>query len=354
MRFRLIDRITQLEPGKRIEAVKRLMATERYLDDHFPRFPIMPGVLMLEAMYQAAMWLVRKTDDFAHSMVVLKEARNVKFTGFVKPGQDLLVTAEIKKREGNRTTLMAQGTVDGRPAVSARLILESLQIEDQYPQRAATRDYMMRQVQEQFERVAAGVPEDPSSPGLSMRWLLIDRMVDFVRGERSAAIKNVSLTEESLSDYMPGFPLLPCSLIVEGLAWTGGLLANDLRGFEERTVLAKVNRAVFHRPALPGDQLKYCAVLEGIENEGAFIRGTSHIGDELQAEVELFLAHLGDRFDEVEGDLIDPADMLVTLRIFGVYDVGRLPSGEPIDVPAKLLDGERQAQAAAQRATLQT
>jgi 3-hydroxyacyl-[acyl-carrier-protein] dehydratase len=180
-----------------------------------------------------------------------------------------------------------------------------------------------------------------------MRWLLIDRMVEFVRGERSAAIKNVSLTEEPLNDYLPGFPVMPCSLIVEGLAWTGGLLANDQRGFRERTVLAKINKAVFHRPALPGDQLRYSAVLEGTDPEGAFIRGTSHVGDELQAEVELFLAHLGDRFNEVEGDLVDPADMLVTLRIFGVYDVGRTPAGEPIDVPAKLLDAEREAQAAA-------
>jgi 3-hydroxyacyl-[acyl-carrier-protein] dehydratase len=282
-------------------------------------------------------------------VVVLKEARNVKFTGFVKPGQDLVVTAEIKKQDGNRTTLIAQGSVDGRPVASARLVVEAFQLGDRYPHRAATQDYMMRQVLQQFERVASGSPEDPPSPGLSMRWLLIDRMVDFVRGERSVAIKNVSLTEEPLNDYLPGFPVMPCSLIVEGLAWTGGLLANDQRGFRERTVLAKINKAVFHRPALPGDQLRYSAVLEGTDPEGAFIRGTSHVGDELQAEVELFLAHLGDRFNEVEGDLVDPADMLVTLRIFGVYDVGRTPAGEPIDVPAKLLDAEREAQAAAAR-----
>jgi hypothetical protein len=97
-----------------------------------------------------------------------------------------------------------------------------------------------------------------------------------------------------------------------------------------------VNRAVFHRPALPGDQLRYTAVLEGIEAEGAFIRGTSHVGDQLQAEVDLFLAHLGDRFEEVAEDLIDPADMLASLRVFGLYDVGRTPSGEPLDVAEKL------------------
>jgi len=346
MRFRLIDRITHLEPGQRIEAVKRLLATERYLADHFPRFPIMPGVLMLEAMYQASAWLVRKTEDFAHSMVVLQEARNVKFTGFVKPGQDLVVTAEVKKQEGNRTTLQAQGTVEGKQAVSGRLTVETFHLGDRYPLRAATEDYLRRKVRQQFERALAGAPDEPVSLGLGMRWMLIDRMVEFVRGQRSAAIKNVSLTEESVSDYVPGFPVLPNSLIVEGLAWTGGLLANEYRAFQERTVLAKLNKAVFHRPALPGDQLRYSAVLEAIEPEGAFIRGTSHVGDELQAEVDLFLAHLGERFDEVKGDLIDPADMLVTLRVFGVYDVGRTPSGDPIDVPAKLLEGERKAQAA--------
>jgi 3-hydroxyacyl-[acyl-carrier-protein] dehydratase len=346
MRCRLIDRITQLEPGQRIEAVKHLAATERYLEDHFPNFPIMPGVLMLEAMFQAAYWLVRKTEDFAHSMVVLKEARNVKFSGFLKPGQDLVITAEVKKQDGLCTTLVARGEVDGQTVVSGRLIVEAFEIADRYPNRAASRDYLLRKVRRQFDRIAAGLPEDPPGSGLAMRWLWIDRFVEFVRGERSAALKNVSLTEEPLSDYLPGFPYLPASLIVEGLAWTGGILANDHRGFRERTVLAKLNRAVFHRLALPGDQLRYTAVLEGIEAEGAFIRCTSHVGDELQAEVDLFLAHLGDRFDDVAGDLIDPADMLATLRLFGLYEVGRTATGEPLDVAEKLLEGERLAQAA--------
>jgi len=350
MRSRLIDRITQLEPGKQLQAVKHLYAEEGYLADHFPKFPIMPGVLMLEAMYQAAYWLVRKTEDFAHSAVVLKEARNVKFSGFVKPDQDLIVTAEIKKQDGNGTTLMTRGEVDGKTVASARLIVEAFEVGDRYPTRAGVRDYLMRKLRAQFERVMSGTPEPPPHVGLAMRWMWIDRFVEFVRGERSVAIKNVSLTEEPLSDYVPGFPMLPCSLIVEGMAWTGGILANDARAFRERTVLAKVNKAVFHRPVLAGDQLRYTAVLEGIEAEGAFIRGTSHIGDELQAEVDLFLAHLGDRFDEVAGDLIDPDDMLASLRIFGLYDVGRTSSGEPLDVAEKLQAGERAAQAAAQGA----
>ena len=170
MRFRLIDRITQLEVGQHIEAVKQLSAAERYLEDHFPRFPIMPGVLMLEAMYQAGHWLVRKTEEFAHTVVALKEARNVKFSGFVKPGQTLLVTADVKKQEGNLTTLTTQGTVDGKTVVTARLVVEAFQLADRYPHRAATHDYLMRNVRQQFERVVAGAPEDPPSVGLYMRW----------------------------------------------------------------------------------------------------------------------------------------------------------------------------------------
>ena len=64
MRFSLIDRIVELEPGVRITAVKSLTMAEEYLADHFPHFPVMPGVLMLEALTQAGAWLVRVERGF--------------------------------------------------------------------------------------------------------------------------------------------------------------------------------------------------------------------------------------------------------------------------------------------------
>ncbi|HWC90817.1 MAG TPA: beta-hydroxyacyl-ACP dehydratase, partial [Pirellulales bacterium] len=76
-----------LQPGVRITTIKSLSLAEEYLADHFPRFPVMPGVLMLESLTQTGAWLVRASEDFAHSMVLLKEARNVKFANFVVPGQ---------------------------------------------------------------------------------------------------------------------------------------------------------------------------------------------------------------------------------------------------------------------------
>ena len=66
MRFTLLDRVVAIEPGKSITAVKSVTLAEEYLGDHFPRFPVLPGVLMLEAMTQAAAWTIRLGEDFAH------------------------------------------------------------------------------------------------------------------------------------------------------------------------------------------------------------------------------------------------------------------------------------------------
>src|SRR6185436_13561856 len=97
MKFILIDRITELVPGERITAVKALSLAEEYLADHFPRFPVMPGVLMIEALVQTSAWLVRATQDFANSMVLLAEAKNVTYKSFVSPGQVFEVSVEAKE-----------------------------------------------------------------------------------------------------------------------------------------------------------------------------------------------------------------------------------------------------------------
>jgi 3-hydroxyacyl-[acyl-carrier-protein] dehydratase len=155
MRFSQLDQITELVPGERLVAVKRLAPSEQYLEDHFPRFPVMPGVLMLEAMYQAAAWLVRQSEGLAHSVVLLKEARNVKYSGFVKPGQTLVVTAEIVKQEPSLVTLKTQATVDQTVAVNARLVVERFNLADRYPSRKDTDPYLRQEAREQLTRLLA-------------------------------------------------------------------------------------------------------------------------------------------------------------------------------------------------------
>ncbi len=151
MRFSLIDRIVELEPGRRIVAVKALTLAEEYLKDHFPKFPVMPGVMMLEALHQASAWLVRKSEDFAHSVVLLKEAKNVKYSDFVEPGQVLKVTSEIIKEDGSLVSLKAQGDVDGRTAVMARLVLDRFNLADREPARAGLDPYIRRCQIDEFQ-----------------------------------------------------------------------------------------------------------------------------------------------------------------------------------------------------------
>ena len=146
MRFLLIDRIVDFQPGARITAVKSLTMAEEYLADHFPNFPVMPGVLMLEAMTQAAAWLIRLSEDFAHSVILLKHAGNVKYGQFVEPGQLLTVTAEIISQTATETKVKAQGTVDGRTTVSGRLVLERYNLADRNPLEATADEAILQEM----------------------------------------------------------------------------------------------------------------------------------------------------------------------------------------------------------------
>lgn len=150
MRFSLIDRIDALEPGNRIAAVKSLSMAEEYLADHFPGFPVMPGVLMLEAMTQASAWLVRATEDFAHSMVVLQEARNVKYGQFVQPGQTLQVSAQIVDHGERETKLKAQGQMDGQVTLRGQLILRRYNLAEESPEKATIDTSLVEELRSQL------------------------------------------------------------------------------------------------------------------------------------------------------------------------------------------------------------
>src|SRR5262249_41565790 len=142
MRFTLVDRIVLLEPGVRIKTVKSLSLAEEYLADHFPRFPVMPGVFMLEAMTQAGAWLIRVTDDFAHGVVTLKQARNIRFKSFVAPGQVLTVTAELVEHGPSESQIDVHGKVGNNVTVSGRLTLEHYNLADLRPELSATDEYV--------------------------------------------------------------------------------------------------------------------------------------------------------------------------------------------------------------------
>ncbi len=138
-----------------------------------------------------------------------------------------------------------------------------------------------------------------------MRWIWIDKFVHFESRTRAVAVKNCSLAEEHLHDLYPAFPIMPHSLIIEGMAQTAGILVGEARGFREKVILAKVGRATFHRLVRPGSTILYDAVIEQLNDTGASIAGQVRFANsskdrtdqlmepgELVAEIEIMFSHI--------------------------------------------------------------
>jgi 3-hydroxyacyl-[acyl-carrier-protein] dehydratase len=125
-----------------------------------------------------------------------------------------------------------------------------------------------------------------------MRWIWIDRFVEFHPGQSARALKNLSLAEDHFVQHFPGYPVMPAALILEGLAQTGGILVGQVNEFREKVVLAKVPWARFPSEALAGEELVYDATLLHHRPEGASVQGRVTSGDRLIAEAEIFFAHL--------------------------------------------------------------
>ena len=125
-----------------------------------------------------------------------------------------------------------------------------------------------------------------------MRWIWIDKFIEFESGKRAVAVKNLTLAEEHLHDLYPGYPTMPASLIIEGMAQTAGILVGEARNFEEKVILAKVRRAKFNGFARPGQQLRYEATIDTITHEAAQISGAVFCDNKELGNVDLMFSHI--------------------------------------------------------------
>jgi 3-hydroxyacyl-[acyl-carrier-protein] dehydratase len=133
MRFWLLDAIESFTPDEQLTGVKNVSYSEDYLEDHFPEFPVLPGVFMLEAATQAAAWLLRLTDDMADSVIVLREAKNIKYASFVQPGRQLRVSVEQLKKDERLATFKVEGSVQEKSTLTGRIVLERYSLADTDP-----------------------------------------------------------------------------------------------------------------------------------------------------------------------------------------------------------------------------
>jgi 3-hydroxyacyl-[acyl-carrier-protein] dehydratase len=151
MRFILIDKVVSITAGVGIRTVKNVSLSEEYLADHFPAFPVLPGVLLLEGLIESASWLVRLTENFAHSIVLLQEARNVKYKSFLAPGGQIEYTVEAKSIEENISSFAGSGVSDGQTIVEARFGLRHFNLADQNPSMAAIDGQIIEAMKERWK-----------------------------------------------------------------------------------------------------------------------------------------------------------------------------------------------------------
>ncbi len=169
-----------------------------------------------------------------------------------------------------------------------------------------------------------------------MRWYWIDRFLEFESGRYAKAMKNISLAEDYLHEHFPRYPVMPKSLVIEGLAQTGGLLVCECNRFREKVILAKVPRVRFHCEALPGDTLVYTATIEAIQENGASVRCTSHLGEVLHAEMEVVFAHLNSDYNGKV--LFEPKVYRWMMRILRAFEVGHAADGSPLQESSYCFD----------------
>jgi len=117
-----VDRILELE-GDRMVALKRLTINEDYLLDHFQEFPVMPGVLMTQALVETASWWLKAKTDFQAVEIVLGKVQNVKFANFLRPGETLRLEVENKELGPHSARFQAKGKREEKIVISLKFTL---------------------------------------------------------------------------------------------------------------------------------------------------------------------------------------------------------------------------------------
>ena len=157
MKFSLVDALISIESAKSITMVKQVSMAEEYLADHFPDFPVLPGVMMLEAAVQAAAWLVREWDQFQHSLVVLREVRGIRYGTFVSPGNVLQIQADVIRIQSDESEFKIRGMVESATAIQGRLVLVHKNLAQDDPSLAKLDDMMIEQLRRQWVQLRRGL-----------------------------------------------------------------------------------------------------------------------------------------------------------------------------------------------------
>lgn len=297
MRFLMIDRICELEPGVNARGIKNISWNDDFLEEFFPGMPIFSPVILAEAAAQLVSWAIVAARDFTVKPVITL-VDSYRCCGHVQPGDQLEVRGRIESMSEEGALAHGSVLLAGRPVLEmqhAVCYLYPLHELDP-PERAR------RQFQNLYVPGAALPAHEASAPQFlrehvplrPLRW--IDRILEDDNDRRIIAIKNVTATDDWFNDHFPNKPVLPGVVIIQCMISLARRLAERLiarrPGPAVRAVLRQSDKIKFRSFVQPGDQLLLQAEVKSFAEDASTFTATASVGGKNTAGLRLVFDHV--------------------------------------------------------------
>jgi len=298
MRFLFVDRICELEKGRRVRAVKNISWQGDFLEEIFPGLPVFSPVIAAEAAAQALSWLIVEAKDFSvKPLITVLDSYTC--SRHMQPGDQIEMEGEVESFQPESALAHASILLNKKPAVhithgvcylyplhelqdpeSARRQFQNL-TENQVPLPAAA-------------QVKTGLPYSAGTAPAVKPW--VDRVIEYEAGKKLVGIRNVTGTEDYFNDHFPRRPLLPGVIIMASLTSAAQLLLGPVlaaSGLDhKKAVLRQARKIKFRKFVQPGDQLLLEVTLENFSPQASSIRARALIADKAVATLSADFLHL--------------------------------------------------------------
>lgn len=280
----MIDRARVFKEEKRAVGIKNVSMNEPFFQGHFPGSPVLPGVLILEAMVQTGGMIVRELagpeTDFAFIMSISK----VKFRKPVLPGDRLIIDAELLRLSGGIARIRATARVRDRQSCQAEFTLgipenisETLRPAEFAPELMLNGKPMEMEPMTDINGVVNTIPH-------RYPFILVDSIL-MLKEPLMFGLKNVTGNDPFLQGHFPKHAVMPGTLLIEAMAQVGAVyILNMPQNKNKLGYLMAIDRARFRRPVTPGDQLVIAVETLGTRLRVGKARGRIHVGNETVAE----------------------------------------------------------------------
>ena len=303
MRFLFVDRILELEKGKCATGIKNVSFSDEYLVNIVPNFPVMPRSLTMESIAQLISWLVIISKDFAVKPVAVM-TENIKLSGYAKPGDQLLIRAEIKSMHENDALCNGTIEVDGKiiteltNGVCAFIPLEELEDIATVKEKA----FLLtgnRNLQEFIDKAGSSVDKPRTFNNDNYFDLnLVDKILNMEIGQNIQGVKSLSMTEDFIVDHFPKRHVMPGTMIIESFTHLSEKLLQETvkakTGQHIKILIKESHKVKFRNYVKPGDQVLLDINLINLTDSTATVKAKATVNKKLvtSAQMEFDIIHL--------------------------------------------------------------